>query len=200
MDDARDSVILIRTMLTTSPTSTACAMQDRRCSSGPAAWLTRRRAAENPRQDGEEEGDVSSADVKEHISPLPYDATAFPDGVSSGDVTQTSAVLWARASKPGVVAFQISNDPGFHHVIGTGEVNIVNTLVPAKFEVDGLHPDHRYYYRVIDADAHVAEGTLETSPKFGQYKGFTFGVFADCAATSRPIPPLRTRRLRVSIC
>jgi alkaline phosphatase D len=144
----------------------------------------------NPRQDGEEEGDVSSADVKEHISPLPYDATAFPDGVSSGDVTRTSAVLWARASKPGVVAFQISNDPGFHHVIGTGEVNIVNTLVPAKFEVDGLHPDHRYYYRVIDADAHVAEGTLETSPKLGQYKGFTFGVFADSRGNLAPYPSI----------
>jgi hypothetical protein len=37
----------------------------------------------------------------ERISPLPYDATAFPDGVSSGDVTQNSAVLWARASSLG---------------------------------------------------------------------------------------------------
>ena len=40
-------------------------------------------------------------DGDEHISPLPYDAAAFPDGVSSGDVTQTSAVLWTRATRSG---------------------------------------------------------------------------------------------------
>src|SRR6266550_3689467 len=47
---------------------------------------------------------------QEHLPPLTYDSIAFPDGVSSGDVTQTSAVLWARANQPGMVTFQISLD------------------------------------------------------------------------------------------
>src|SRR5690242_16771110 len=47
----------------------------------------------------------------EHIVPLPYDAGAFPDGVASGDVTQTSAVLWTRAGHNGLVTFQVSTDP-----------------------------------------------------------------------------------------
>jgi alkaline phosphatase D len=135
------------------------------------------------------------------ISPLPFDATAFPDGISSGDVTQTTAVLWARASKPGLVSFQISNEAGFHHVISAWQVSVVDSLVPAKVEVNGLNPDHRYYYRAIDADGHVAEGTFETAAKLGQHKGLTFGVFADSRGElARPIPRLRMRRLPVSIC
>src|SRR5262245_19949548 len=53
----------------------------------------------------------------EHIVPLPYDTVAFPDGVSSGDVTQTSAVLWTRAGHTGRVTFQVATDPGFHHIV-----------------------------------------------------------------------------------
>ena len=52
-------------------------------------------------------------DGKEPISPLRYNAAAFPDGVSSGDVTQTSAVLWARAGHTGKVTFQVATDPIF---------------------------------------------------------------------------------------
>src|SRR5260370_18670892 len=68
--------------------------------------------ADRPDHKGDGRGDENN----ESLSPLPYDATAFPDSVSSGDVTQTSAVLWARANKPRVVTLQISSGPGFHHL------------------------------------------------------------------------------------
>ena len=119
----------------------------------------------------------------EHIAPLPYDASAFPDGVSSGDVTQSSAVLWARASHTGKVTFQIATDAGFHHVVDTRTVSVSNTLVPAKVKVDDLRPDERYYYRAIDASGHVAEGTLETAARLGQHEGFSFGVGGDTRGT-----------------
>ena len=71
-------------------------------------------------------------DGKEPISPLPYNAAAFPDGVSSGDVTQTSAVLWARAGHTGKVTFQVATDADFRHIIDVVTVNVGNTLVPAN--------------------------------------------------------------------
>jgi phosphodiesterase/alkaline phosphatase D-like protein len=125
------------------------------------------------------------------LSPLPYDATAFPDGVSSGDVTQKSAVLWARANEPGVVTFQISSDPDFHHVIGLHAVSVADSLDPAKVLIDGLHSDQRYYYRAVDADGHIAEGTFETAPKLGQHEGFTFGAAGDTRGELAPYPSIK---------
>src|SRR5262245_20327496 len=115
----------------------------------------------------------------EHISPLPYDAAAFPNGISSGDVTQTSAVLWTRASHTGRITFQISTDAGSHHIVDTRTVSVSDTLVPAKVKMDHLDPNERYYYRAVDASGHVAEGTLETAAKLGQHKSFSFGVGGD---------------------
>ncbi len=66
---------------------------------------------------------------------------AFPNGVSSGDVTQTSAVLWTRAVETGRLTFQIATDPSFHHVIRTKKVIVTDPLVPAKVEFDHLKPE-----------------------------------------------------------
>jgi phosphodiesterase/alkaline phosphatase D-like protein/phospholipase/lecithinase/hemolysin len=128
---------------------------------------------------------------QEHLAPLAYDSMAFPDGVSSGDVTQTLAVLWARTNKPGMVTFQISVDPGFHHVISSRTVSVVDALVPAKVLVDGLHPDQRYYYRAVDASGYMAEGTLETAPKLSQHEGFSFGVGGDTRGELAPYPSIK---------
>ena len=38
---------------------------------------------------------------------------AFPNGVSAGDVTQNSAVLWTRAVETGRLRLQIATDPSF---------------------------------------------------------------------------------------
>ena len=36
------------------------------------------------------------------------DLTAFPNEVSSGDVTQSTVVVWSRAINPGLLTFEIS--------------------------------------------------------------------------------------------
>ena len=130
-------------------------------------------------------------DGNEHVAPLPYDATAFPDGVSSGDVTQTSAVLWARAGHSGRVTFQVATDAEFRHVVDVLTVDVGNSMVPAKVNVDNLHPDQRYYYRAIDAGGHMAEGTLETSARLGHHEGFSFGVGGDTRGELAPYPSIK---------
>src|SRR5262249_49907232 len=98
-------------------------------------------------RDDRDHDDRGHHEGNEHIAPLPYNATAFPDGVSSGDVTQTSAILWTRAGHTGHVTFQVATDPKFHHIVDVVTVNVADTMVPAKVKVDNLHPDQRYYYR-----------------------------------------------------
>jgi PhoD-like phosphatase, N-terminal domain len=168
------------------------------------AWGVR--AGDDHDRDDHDRDDHHHGEGNEHIPPLPYDATAFPDGVSSGDVTQTSAVLWARASQTGKVTFQIATDSGFHHIVDTRTVSVSNTLVPAKVEVDDLNPNQRYYYRALDASGHVAEGTLETAAKLGHHEGFSFGVGGDTRGADAEnvvmdqIPPDRMGKEQPTSC
>ena len=108
-----------------------------------------------------------------------FNDTAFPNGVSSGDVTQTSAVLWTRAVETGRLTFQIATDPSFQHVVKTKKVTVIDPLVPVKAEFDHLKPNKEYFYRAIDADGNVITGTFETSAALGTHEGFHFGVGGD---------------------
>jgi phosphodiesterase/alkaline phosphatase D-like protein len=110
---------------------------------------------------------------------LPSVSAAFPDGVSSGDVTQHSAVIWTRAAELGDVTFQISTDPSFHHV-HTEHALVTDPLLPVKVEFDHLRSDETYYYHVVDASGlHVLQGSFHTAAELGVHRGFHFGVVAD---------------------
>jgi phosphodiesterase/alkaline phosphatase D-like protein len=111
---------------------------------------------------------------------------AFPNGVSSGDVTQTSAVLWTRADETGQLKFEISTDPSFCHVVTTKKVTVTDPMVPVKIEVDHLKPGEEYFYRVIDASGDVIEGSFETAAKLGTHTGFHFGVIGDWRSELAP--------------
>jgi phosphodiesterase/alkaline phosphatase D-like protein len=118
-------------------------------------------------------------------------STAFPNGISSGDVTQTSAVLWTHAVEEGQLKFQIATDPSFHHVVKTKHVNVNDPLVPVKAEFGHLAPNTQYYYRAIDADGNEITGTFETSAKLGTHDGFHFGVGGDWAGELAPYVSLK---------
>ena len=120
-----------------------------------------------------------------------FDSSAFPNGISSGDVTQTSAVLWTRAVEKGQLKFQVATDPSFHHVVKTQNVKVNDPLVPVKAGFDHLNPDTQYYYRAIDADGNVITGTFETSAKLGTHQGFHFGVGGDFAGELAPYVSLK---------
>src|SRR5262245_21247398 len=109
---------------------------------------------------------------------LPSVSAAFPDGVSSGDVTQHSAVIWTRAIELGDVTFQISTDPSFHHVHSEHAL-VTDPLLPVKVEFDHLRSDETYYYRVVDASGDVLQGSFHTAAELGVHRGFHFGVVAD---------------------
>ena len=104
---------------------------------------------------------------------------AFPNGVSSGDVTQTSAVVWTRAVQTGRVTFELATDESFSHTVKIKHVTVTDPMVPVTVEFENLKPGQEYFYHAIDADGDVIEGTFETAATLGTQTGFHFGVVGD---------------------
>lgn len=117
----------------------------------------------------------------------------FRFGVSSGDVSAKSAILWARANKPGKALVQVRLSGGF------GPCDIANA--PGRFvakaskandltvqkKVSGLKPGRRYKYRWCMAGGrHSAVGHFDTAPAPGQAKTIRFAISGDQDASPLP--------------
>ena len=76
----------------------------------------------------------------------------LPNGVASGDVTQTTAVLWAHSTALGEVRFEYSTFDDFTIVDGNETATVVDVNQPVKVQISGLSPATQYYYRVTDAN------------------------------------------------
>ncbi|MCW3798059.1 alkaline phosphatase D family protein [Sphingomonas sp. BN140010] len=107
-----------------------------------------------------------------------------PNGVASGDVTDDSAVLWARSLTPGTLRFEVSLDPDFHAVIRRAVV-AVDAGEPAHALIGHLRDGVRYYYRAVDGDGDTLTGTFTTAYSDG-YHGLTFGVSGDWRGANTP--------------
>jgi len=126
--------------------------------------------------------------------------SCFPNGVASGDVDQSSVVLWARAAFTGMVQFEYGTDPDFiQDPDGVEEVdveyfgeytiiddefkeNFSDNSPPAKVEITGLLPGTKYYYRACRdscssdiAPESEARGRFRTPHADGN-NGLRFGV------------------------
>jgi alkaline phosphatase D len=89
-------------------------------------------------------------------------------GVASGDVTDTTAVIWARADGEGVLVAEYATSPAFDVVQNGGSVHVSPmTDFTGTVVLTALHPATRYYYRVRLADAEIAahvSGSFTTAP------------------------------------
>jgi phosphodiesterase/alkaline phosphatase D-like protein len=74
-------------------------------------------------------------------SPASAQIEILENRLASGDVTQTTAVLWARSSTTGTHAFwyRAVSVPGSPWL--SRGVEIANAAVPAKVQVDDLVPE-----------------------------------------------------------
>lgn len=110
--------------------------------------------------------------------------------VASGDVTQTSAVLWAHSATVGNVTFDYSPDLTF----ATGTVSVIaavtDTTLPVKVAIGGLTPATRYYYRAVTPVDTVA-GTFLTPAAGSALAGLHFGVSGDQRGELAPFPSLK---------
>jgi phosphodiesterase/alkaline phosphatase D-like protein len=105
----------------------------------------------------------------------------FPNGVASGDITQETATLWARAAVPGTYTLTVSDVSGrpaqSEPVIFT--VSATDPTIPMKVNLAGLEANTSYAYTWSDAGGIALQGNFRTLPELGDRNGLRFGSFAD---------------------
>lgn len=124
-------------------------------------------------------------------------ATAAPKGfkfgVSSGDVSANSAILWARANKAGKALVQLTtgNKFGPCDVAGAKKKFVVKATksvdLTVQKKVSGLKPGHHYKYRwCMEGGRRSAVGHFDTAPAKNQAKTIRFAVTGDQDASPLP--------------
>ncbi|OGU22950.1 MAG: hypothetical protein A2580_04100 [Hydrogenophilales bacterium RIFOXYD1_FULL_62_11] len=116
---------------------------------------------------------------------------ALPNGVASGDVTQSSAWLWARSDTTGLVNFEVATDAAFTNVVNTFNTAVIDPMQPVKGLVSGLSAGQQYYYRATDSTLSSFNGSFRTAAAAGTQNGLRFGVAGDWRGELAPYPAIK---------
>jgi 3-phytase/alkaline phosphatase D len=117
----------------------------------------------------------------------------FTDGVTSGDVTSSSAILWTRIDRDASVKVEVWNNPqlkgkkafqqAVSHVSAAGDFTV-------KVDATGLAPDTAYSFRFKHEDADGTSfsevGTFRTAPSPGAAADLRFTYTGDADGTRLP--------------
>ncbi|MBC8076262.1 MAG: alkaline phosphatase D family protein, partial [Chloroflexales bacterium] len=115
--------------------------------------------------------------------------STLENSVAAGDVTTSTAVLWARASATGNVAFAYSTRADLSGAI-SATAPVTSTLVPAKLQATGLISGTTYYYRATDAAGVATSGRFRTPSASPNRAGLRFGVSGDWRGELSPYPSI----------
>ena len=118
----------------------------------------------------------------------------FSFGVAAGEVDSHSAVLWARANRPGLATFKVATDPGFNHVVRFGfAIASPSNDLTIQRKVFLLKSDTRYWYRFRSLsfferfgnfpNSQSAVGSFRTAPRSTENKTIRFAWTGDYDAT-----------------
>jgi alkaline phosphatase D len=106
-------------------------------------------------------------------------APSLTHGVAVGDVTATSAILWARVSAPARVEFEVSRDARFRGARRlTARATAAEDLT-ATVDAKPLRPATRYHYRVRARGGRALTGTFKTAPGRGTHAPVRFVFSGD---------------------
>ena len=113
-------------------------------------------------------------------------AKGFDYGVTAAEVDTNSAILWARAAKPGTALVQVVRGGGFGGCDlrgAPGRLKVAATMandLTVQKKVGGLNPGTAYRYRFCMAGGRASDiGRFETAPKPGQNRTITFALAGD---------------------
>jgi phosphodiesterase/alkaline phosphatase D-like protein len=127
----------------------------------------------------------------------PSAATAAPKGfefgVASGDVTQSTAILWAKAKRAGAALLQLKGRRGF----GRCDLRRAPKKLKARAKkkndltlqrkIRGLKPGRTYRYRwCMKGGRRSAVGTFRTAPPRGRNREIHFAITGDQDASPLP--------------
>ena len=103
---------------------------------------------------------------------IPSTSPIFPHGLQSGDVDQTSAVIWTRTDRPAQIDIEISTTESFRDSRRLPPQDVgPNSDFTTKIRLTDLPPDQTVFYRFtardpgdVNAVSHPLTGQFHTAP------------------------------------
>jgi phosphodiesterase/alkaline phosphatase D-like protein len=122
------------------------------------------------------------------LTPSALAAKGFSLGVAAGEVSPSSAILWAHATKSGSYTLQVAAKKNFKKRAFEKSVKATSgndNTVQAK--AGKLKPGKRYYYRFVGKKGRKsATGTFRTAPKANANATLEFGWTGDTDFNAAP--------------
>jgi len=121
------------------------------------------------------------------VGVTPASAT-FDLGVAAGEITSTSARLWAHATASGSVTVEVTQHQNFIPPVtmGSGTADSANDNT-VQIDVTGLTPDRVYYYRFTIGTDQSRVGSFRTAPDPDVRRTIRFGLSGDADAQPDPM-------------
>jgi alkaline phosphatase D len=120
-------------------------------------------------------------------APSAYAARGFQYGVTAGDVSAKSAVLWAKAKKSGRYTLEVARNRRFtnedHAKVVRARRSHDNTL---QARMGDLKAGKRYFFRFVGRGSKSARGTFTTAPKPSQSRTVEFAWSGDMDFNATP--------------
>ena len=97
-------------------------------------------------------------------------------GIASGDVTNDSAVVWARSNREAQMHVEYDTYSNFSQSNSLNSTSLANqtTDYTARAKLEGLNPDTVYYYRIWFSAPHLyqdySDNTLHSEPLVGSFR------------------------------
>ena len=113
-------------------------------------------------------------------APSAYAARGFQYGVTAGEVSSGSAVLWAKAKKSGRYTLDVARNKSFtkelHSKVVRARKSHDNTV---QAKMAHLKAGKHYFFRFVGRRSKSATGSFTTAPKPSQAKTVEFGWSGD---------------------
>ncbi len=117
------------------------------------------------------------------LVPATAGAAKFSHGVTAGEVSAKSAVIWAHANGGGKYEAEVARDKRFHNVEDSGKVKAKDSKdFTLQKKMKHLKPGKQHYYRFCKGDKCSERGTFETAPKKSKSKTVRFAYTGDTDA------------------
>jgi alkaline phosphatase D len=116
-------------------------------------------------------------------------AKGFTSGVTAGEVTDHTAILWARTNQQAQVNVQVAKDPTFHSVVRQLTVRASDTNNDTvQIKLGGFAPNTPYHYRFCypGGGPCSAKGRFLTAPRATDPKTIRFAYSGDETAVPAP--------------
>jgi alkaline phosphatase D len=114
-------------------------------------------------------------------------APPFTNGVTAGEITADSAIIWGQTTGEINVQAQVATDGAFTHLVDKrtlrAKAKADNTF---QVEVKHLDPGSRYHYRFCVATACSDEGAFATAPAPDQSRTIRFAFSGDETGQAAP--------------